>query len=705
MLIRQICYQRGPLVDEETAVADVYQTLNEAGFKIAPVIDWEKKICGVVTLEILQGATANRLLANMPVTSVMSEDFLTVSQDSSVDSLWELPANFLVVVDDAGVPWTVFTKADISSILFKEVKKRADQLENVLEFMHNGVIAINREGKVTAYNRAAEEIVWRKKEDAIGKHLSQVIIPQGLLDILKTGEPQLAHKFTVEYSQGVRTYMTHRTPIFENGEVVGAVGIFQDISEIEAISNELNSVKQLNKELKAIIDASYDGILVVDADGIVRRVNEAFERTMGIAARDILDQALDQQDIIPVSLIESVRRKRQRQSTIVEQGDSQLLLTGNPVVDKDGQVSRIVINVRDLTELNELKRQLEKSEELSRRYHSELHELRRYLLNQEGIVVQSVQMKKILDLVLRVAQVDSTVLILGESGVGKEIIAKIIHNNSKRKDGPFIKVNCGAIPANLLESELFGYEAGAFTGASREGKLGMFELAHNGTIFLDEIGDLPLPLQVKLLRVIQDREIYRVGGQKPRQVNVRLLAATNQELEKMVERGEFREDLYFRLNVIPIKVPPLRERKEEIIPLVKQFQNSFCEKYGMDKQLSPEAMDCFLNYDWPGNIRELENVIERILVTSSSNVITPEDLPDYLRAKKANGRPSVQISGIMPLKQAVLEVEKQLLEQALEQYGSTYKVAQVLDVNQSTIVRKLNRIKEKLGVDLNAKEH
>jgi len=430
----------------------------------------------------------------------------------------------------------------------------------------------------------------------------------------------------------------------------------------------------------------------------------AFERTMGIAAKDILGATLDEHDLLPVSLVQNVQDKKRRQSTILEEAGSQLLLTANPIMNKNGIIERIVINVRDLTELNELRRQVEKSEELSRRYHSELHELRRNLLKQEGVVVQSVQMKKILDLVLRVALVDSTVLILGESGVGKEIVAKVIHTNSKRKDGPFIKVNCGAIPANLLESELFGYEPGAFTGASRDGKMGMFELAHNGTLFLDEIGDLPLPLQVKMLRVIQDKEIFRVGGQKSRKVNVRLLAATNQNLEQMVEKGEFREDLYFRLNVIPINIPPLRERKEEIIPLVKKFQNNLSATYGLDKQISPEAMDCFVNYDWPGNIRELENIIERTLVTSSSSVITPEDLPDYLlKVRNKWGSPKVNISGIMPLKEAVIEVEKQLLEQALKEYGSTYKVAQVLDVNQSTIVRKLNRIRDQLGVELNAK--
>ncbi|WP_366922283.1 sigma 54-interacting transcriptional regulator [Metallumcola ferriviriculae] len=702
MLVRQICNKRCVVIEEDAVVASALKKLEAAAIPMAPVLDEQQKIRGVVSLEVLRGAAANRLLANTPVAGVMSEDFLSISDDASLDSLWELPTYYLVVMDSQAMPWSIVTKDQIGGSLFRSIKKRADQLENVLEFAHNGIIGINKEGVVTVYNRAAEEIIWRKKKDALGRHLSQVIIPQGLLDILETGEVQLAHKFTVEYANHIRTYMTHRTPIFANGEIIGAVGVFQDISEIEAISNELNSVKQLNEELRTIIDASYDGILVADAEGVVHRVNGAFERVMGIDAKDILDQPLDKAvDNISTTIVAAVTTSKKRQSTVVERAGSQLLLTGNPVLDKKEELTRVVINVRDLTELNELRSQLEQSEELTRRYHSELNELRNQLMEEKGIVVHSAKMKKVLDLVLRVAQVDSTVLLLGESGVGKEIVAKVIHANSKREQGPFIKVNCGAIPENLLESELFGYEPGAFTGASRDGKLGLFELAHNGTLLLDEIGDLPLSLQVKLLRAIQDREIYRVGGQQPRLINVRIVAATNQNLEEMRQKGEFREDLYFRLNVIPINIPPLRERKEEIVPLVKKFKNHFCEVYGLERQLSPEVTDCFWHYDWPGNIRELENIIERLVVTSRFQTITVEELPEHLQVKGRNGSPGLNLSGIMPLKDAMLELEKQLLSQALKEYGSTYKAAQALGVNQSTIVRKINRIKDEFGIDLN----
>lgn len=252
--------------------------------------------------------------------------------------------------------------------------------------------------------------------------------------------------------------------------------------------------------------------------------------------------------------------------------------------DQDGNIERIVVNIRDLTELNELREQLKQTRELSERYQDELNQLRGRLLNQEGLIFNSPKMRELLQTAIRLAAVDTTVLILGESGAGKEVFAKTIHNNSKRKNGPFITVNCGAIPENLLESEMFGYERGAFTGANREGKAGMFELANNGTLFLDEIGDLPVGFQVKLLRVIQEREVLRVGGSKPRPVNVRILAATNRNLEAMVKEGQFREDLYFRINVVPLYICSLRERKEDIIPLAYAFKHKYEEKYGIRKK-------------------------------------------------------------------------------------------------------------------------
>lgn len=352
----------------------------------------------------------------------------------------------------------------------------------------------------------------------------------------------------------------------------------------------------------------------------------------------------------------------------------------------------MVINFRDITELNRLQYELEHVRGLSERYSSELAQIRKQVTEEAGIVAHSPEMKKVVELALHVAQVDSTVLIQGESGVGKELIAKIIHSHSSRSLGPFIKVNCSAIPETLFESELFGYEPGAFTGASRQGKAGLFELAHQGTLFLDEVGDLPPSIQGKFLRALQEQEVTRVGGTKTRKVNVRILAATNQDLKTLVKEKRFRDDLYFRLNVVPLEIPPLRKRQEDIIPLIFFYREKFARKYSLKKEFSPEVIKIFTEYFWPGNVRELANIVERLLVTSVNPVITVADLPEEMRWVKG-AQETVIVKGITSLRQATTEVERQLLEKALAIYGNTYKAAEALGVDQSTVVRKLQKLK------------
>ncbi len=290
-------------------------------------------------------------------------------------------------------------------------------------------------------------------------------------------------------------------------------------------------------------------------------------------------------------------------------------------------------------------------------------------LKVEGIVGRSEEILRVLDLVHRVAPTNATVLLRGESGVGKEVFAKAIHFLSPRANRPFITVNCGAIPENLLEAELFGYEKGAFTGAYTS-KKGKFELAQGGTIFLDEIGDLPLHLQVKLLRVLQEKEIERLGGTKPIKVDVRIISATNKDLESMVKRGEFREDLFYRLNVVPIFIPPLRERKEDIPVLAHHFVETFSKEYSKEVRLSQEALEAFMNHPWKGNVRELQNVIERMVILDTDGVLDRSDLPAELRTERKAVRKEPSTNG-----KSIWEVEKEMIENALEDCGWIIKEA------------------------------
>ena len=458
-----------------------------------------------------------------------------------------------------------------------------------------------------------------------------------------------------------------------------------NMSAIKEIEEKLEEAKAVRDELDATIQNSYDAIYIVDANGITRKTNDAIERLTGIPKEYYIGKDmryLEKRGIVKKSVSFEVMKKKQPVTMIQETSMGKvLLMTGSPVFNDEGEVIRVVTNLRDISELNQLK------EELSR--------LRKFHARDEPAIVVSPEMKQVMELAGRVAETDTTVLLLGESGVGKEVIARMIHKNSNRYEkGAFIKVNCGAIPEELLESELFGYESGAFTGAKKEGKAGLFELAHNGTLFLDEIGEMPVHLQVKLLRVLQDQEYRRLGGVKTIKVNVRIIAATNRDLKKMVAEGKFREDLYYRLCVVPIEIPPLRKRPEDILPMIRFYLDKYNRKYKTNKHLAKRTLRILQNYHWPGNIREVANLIERLLVTTPSHEILPEHLPfssgekrqiqkeitdagDFLDAEKHGG-----------LKKVMKQIERQIITSAFQKHKSSYAVAKALKISQSTAIRK-----------------
>jgi len=307
-------------------------------------------------------------------------------------------------------------------------------------------------------------------------------------------------------------------------------------------------------------------------------------------------------------------------------------------------------------------------------------------------------MRRLIDLVLRISRVDSTVLLIGESGVGKDVFARLLYRLSDRNEQPFISVNCGAIPENLLESEFFGYQKGAFTGADNQGKAGLFEQANQGILFLDEVGELPLHLQVKLLKVIQDRRCRRLGGTKDISLNVRIIAATNRDLNKMVSEGLFRADLFYRLNVVPITIPPLRERREDILPLSLMFLKRFNKKYKVSQTLGHELMSFLETYDWPGNVRELQNIVERMVVTADTDVLTPEHLPQSIKDCGCKGLPYSDLPKTMNLKVAREALESKLIMSALSKTGNTRKAGKLLGIDHSNVIRKAQRY----GIDIQA---
>jgi PAS domain S-box-containing protein len=571
----------------------------------------------------------------------------------------------------------------------KHIGLRDRELDTILDSSFDGIFITDGEANTLRLNQAFERITGVTAQECVGRNMKELVDEgyfsgSGTLLVLEKGERAT---ITLVTRTGKEVLVTS-TPIFDDqGNIMLVVTNVRDITELNELEREFKKMVGLReRELDAVFESSYDGLYITDGEANTLRLNEAFERILGVKAEECIGRNM--RELVAEGVYSRsgtlLALEKQDQVTITLQAKTgkTALVTSTPIRDEHGNIILVVTNVRDISELNELQEKLGHAEGLSRFFQSELQEMK--LRTQ--CVIHSSKMRELISMVVRIAAVDSTVLIQGESGVGKELVANTIHSNSNRGEQPMIKINCGAIPENLLESELFGYEPGAFTGASKQGKVGMFEVADQGILFLDEIGDLPLGLQVKLLRVLQDKEILRVGGTKPIKVDVRIIAGTNYNLKEMVEKKLFRKDLFYRLNVIPITVPPLRERREDIPILANHFLDNFNQKHGMNKKLSGSILAYFMEYDWPGNVRELENLVERLVATSLNQTITAHDLSAWSELKPENK--SDNEHGIVRLQDALENTERRILENAFSVCKSTYEVARALGISQPTVVRK-----------------
>ncbi|SNR97552.1 PAS domain S-box-containing protein [Anaerovirgula multivorans] len=450
-------------------------------------------------------------------------------------------------------------------------------------------------------------------------------------------------------------------------------------NKLEKLELQLYKANTTIEMLNDIIENLSDGIYLTDGEGTTLRVNRTYEKMAGLKEKELIGKNM--KDLVKEGYfsesasLQVMRIKAPATVMYTVKTGKKLLAKGVPVFDDEGNIKLIVNNVWDLTEIYNLESQT-------------LNQEMPFDKKDKDFVFHSEAMDKVVELALKASKVNSNILILGESGVGKDVIAKLIHDASSCRGG-FIKINCAAIPEHLLESELFGYEQGSFTGAKKEGKPGMFELADKGTIFLDEIAELPIHLQAKLLRVIQEKEVIRIGGTKQISIDTRVIAATNRDLEEMVRKGSFREDLFYRINVVPIKIPPLRERKEDIIPLIHYFTNVFNKEYHFDKRFTQGTLDLFYRYGWKGNVRELQNVVERLIVVTDKKIVEEEDVVEILNLKNIGG---ISAKG-GNLKEAVKQLEIKLIKDALKIHRSTRGAAKKLGIDQSTLVRKIKKYK------------
>lgn len=454
----------------------------------------------------------------------------------------------------------------------------------------------------------------------------------------------------------------------------------------EKILAEYDRLHQLCLNLESIIENSQDSLFVTNGEGVIVKVNRAYEKLSGEDRGNLLGYNVKDLEGLNFSESCTLHVLERRQQVTIEQTifrtNRRTHVTTTPVFDGYGNITMAITNNRDLREIATLKERLADTEELANKYKRQIEALR-----SQGEDIFVAHDRKMLDTLIRadkIAKVDATVLILGETGSGKEQLVKYLHRASTRRNGRLLKINCGALPATLIESELFGYEKGSFTGANSSGKAGFFEAANNGILFLDEIGEMPMEMQVKLLRVLQEGEFFRIGGTRPIKADVRIIAATNRDLRDMVRKGCFRSDLYYRLNVTSIILPPLRERIYDIIPLANRFLDEFNVKYGMRKTLSVSAYQALQSFDWPGNVRELRNVIEQALIMSEGETISHDELP-FAPKDKFEFLP---MDGSIDLDAILARLEASYIIKAYEKHGNIRAAAKSLGMKTTRYLRK-----------------
>ncbi len=576
------------------------------------------------------------------------------------------------LMQDPPVQWQVFSQALVNAST-------------------NSLLAVDRHGVVFLSNSIAN-----KKFGTFPKTKLEEQIPElaNIVDkIIEEGGQQI--DFTIHVDSG--DYLASVNPIKLGDELVGAICVLNESSAFENIVKQMHFFKNMTRELDAIIKSSSDGLFVCDAEANVLHMNPASEKIHNKKEEELIGKNmidLIQEGFIDCSAALQACQSKKTVSLLQNKDNRKLISTGTPVFNDEGDLIRVVVSERDITQIDTLQRELEEQASIKDQLQQQLFEVQRATLKNNQIIARSTSMLKVIERAHKVSSVDSSVLITGESGVGKGVVANLIHKNSSRTGKPLIRINCGAIPETLIESELFGYEAGAFTGAQASGKSGSLELADNGSLFLDEIAELPLSAQVKLLRFLENGRVTRLGGTKVRTIDARVLAATHRDLKSMIADGTFRHDLYYRLSVIPITIPPVRDRVDCVLPLLRHYVDHFAGVVGTRKRLSRSALDCLMAYPYPGNVRELMNICERIVVMSETQVIDFSDLPaDVARLSSQNTAAVTVWPEEGTLEQTLEYVEKRVLLQAMKKYKNQTQASTALGVSQPTIARRLKKYK------------
>ncbi|GIN90474.1 sigma 54-interacting transcriptional regulator [Siminovitchia terrae] len=654
-------------VNSGMTVQHVFALLKEEEAEIGFVLEDEEIIGYVTPLSLLNQMMEER---GGPACKIKPEkDFLFVREEAAAKHIHNC---YLVIGADVVNRPTGYMIMDHLNRYLSEV-----QLKNFNDALNNaemGIVTMDASFHVIFMNEKAEQILGMKRSVIQGRDYRKLIRMDTSFDEVLEGQKW----FGVENTFNFKAISGQFSPIYESGKIIGIIHNFYLKDQLEEAVHEIDFVREMNEDLQTIYSLSNEQILVANSNGIITKVAGAYFSSFwgDIDQSELIGESaayLEKRGIFTPDIISACIEKNSRVMLTQKGKNGTVLSTATPVME-DGKIKRVIVLSKDISS--------EEKSFIKSEGAAEFHS--------EPVIYRSSEMAALMEEVKSVAPLDSTVLISGESGVGKEVIARRIHQLSNRSSGSFVAINCGAIPEHLIESELFGHEKGAFTGAESK-RVGLFEQGHEGTVFLDEVSELPYSMQVKLLRVLQEREVIRVGSTVPIKINVRVLAASNKNLRQMVQKKEFREDLYYRLHVVPIQIPALRNRKEDVSPLAVNFLEELNEQNGREKKISTNALNLLESYQWPGNIRELRNVIERLIVVSKGEEISEKDVYRVLWETDSNEQGFLTIKGIIPLKKAVEETEKQLIELAVEKYGTATDAAKALEVSISTVSRRMKR--------------
>ncbi|WP_019552734.1 sigma-54-dependent Fis family transcriptional regulator [Propionispira raffinosivorans] len=680
MLVRDFMTPNPHVLNKKAKLKDVVNLFYKYKLEAVPILDEAGKLCGLVTRTDIIDTMVDHLPTSISIECIMTKSVVTVHPDNTLEEAWQIPITHLPVVDYDDKIIGLLNRQDFVEIFYKELSKYKNSVQQLSELSYSGVIGINLYGIINQINSVAACLLGVPQECALGKFIHDVIPNTRLMEVVHTGKKELGA--TIEINGQKLT--VNRAPICEGYKIVGAVVIIQDVFPKNTLEKEnLLKLEAKAEVLEQVFSSLKQGLIIVDTDNIIRFVNDAYEEIMGIPREKLLNH--NAQEAVENSRMHIVLKTGIPELDAMQSVQGRQIIADRVPFFKNGKVVGAIGEAifKDISEVEQLlKRNKRLMEENPANKRIKSNDLQPKLMTFENIIGQSRNMIQVKSLAAKIAATDTTVLIQGESGTGKDLFAQAIHNASNRNNNKLVAINCAAIPADLLESELFGYDEGAFTGAKKGGKKGKFEIAEGGTLFLDEIGDMPMVMQAKLLRVIQNKTFEHVGGENVHVCNVRFIAATNKNLQDLVKKRLFREDLYYRLNVVYLKVPPLRERKEDIREIIEMMMPVICNNLNITiKQFSEEAIDKMLLYKWPGNIRELINVLEQIAATVSSMIIQVKDIPAFVLEKEKSEY----------FENENIDEASQLRSALDKTHGNKALAAKMLGIHRSTLYEKLKK--------------